>query len=171
VSFEPTDALDDVADEIWLNSRDQYPLLAIRDSATLRALYPLEESKYRRIVVRRAGRYVGWAVLVEKQMEGNKYFGNMKVGVVADCLAGPFNAGFVMQAAADYMSELGADVTVGNFQHPAWVEGSRRAGFFVGPSNHGFTMSPALLELLSAVPDGPALVHLSRGDSDGLANL
>ncbi len=171
VTFVPTDTLDDIADEIWLNSRDQYPLLAVRDSAMLRALYPLGQHKYRRMVVRRAGRYVGWAVLVEKQMEGNQYFGDMKVGVVADCLATPSNAAFVMQAAAEYLSELRVDVTVANFQHPAWVEGSRRAGFFVGPSNHGFTMSPSLLELLKPIPGGSTLVHLSRGDSDGLANL
>jgi hypothetical protein len=105
-------------------------------------------------------------------MDRNKYFGDMTVGVIADCLALPSDARFVMQAAANHARELGVDVTLANFQHPAWVAASHRAGFFSGPSNHGLTLSPALLRRLnSGATEGLAGVHLTRGDSDGLVNL
>jgi hypothetical protein len=166
------DSLDTVADEIWDLSKNDYRCLGVRDSAMLSLLYPSDEPKYTRIRVYRRDRNIGWAVLVEKQMQGNKYFGDMRVGVVADCLARPGDAGLVVHEAARHLAEHGADITVANFQHPAWIDGCRRAGFFAGPSRHVLALSRTLVDDLSPVEINLAeTVHISRGDSDGLANL
>ena len=76
----------------------------------------------------------------------------------------------LLRVAVDYLSARGADIIVGNFSHAAWVEASRRSGFFSGPSNYFFFVSPGggpLLEAGCPLPE----IHLTRGDCDGITHL
>jgi hypothetical protein len=171
VGFEQVSSLDGIADEIWERSRGDYSCLAFRDADMLQLLFSSGDRRFQRIDVSRGNQRIGWAVVLQKTMAGNKYFGDMNIGVIADCLARPADAPAIIQAAADYMAESGVDMTLANFQHPAWIEGCRKAGFLRGPSNHAFTMSQKLSGLLPSPGQLQESLHLTRSDSDGLVNL
>jgi len=171
IETDIVDSLDNVADEVWEDAHQDYSLVGVRDAEVLRLLYPANAPKFSRIAVRSRAGTIGWAVTMSSQMRENKYFGNMTVGVIADALARPRDAGAVVETAARHLAHSGVDVIVANFQHSAWIDACRASGFFRGPSNHCLALSPTLAGDLS--PDAPltASVHISRGDSDGLTNL
>ena len=171
VRFEQVSSLDGIADEVWERSCGYYSFLAVRNASMLRLLFPSGDRRYQRIDVFRGGERIGWGIVLQKTMAANKYFGDMKIGVIADCLARPSDAPAIIQSAADYLAGTGVDMTLANFQHPAWMEGCRKAGFLRGPSNHAFTMSPKLSGLLPDPGQLQKSLHLTRSDSDGLVNL
>lgn len=171
VRFQQVATLDEIADDTWDLSRHEYSCLAVRDSQMMRLLFHGRDRAIR-IEVWRGEQRAGWAVMLATQMRDNRYFGNMRLGVIADCLARPADAAAVIQAARDYLIATDVDLLVANFQHPAWISACRRAGFFPAPSNHGLALSPGLVQLLQPF-DGElrTQVHLTRNDGDGMANL
>jgi hypothetical protein len=172
VRFREAATLDPIADTAWEDSRDRYALLAVRDSRMMSLRFQAHDKGIRRIAIYRGERAAGWAAVVRVGMRGNRYFGNMNVGVIADCLAAPADAAAVIQAAGDCLARADVDIVVANFQHPAWIAGCRRSGFFPAPSNHGLALSPALVELLQPFDENlRTQVHLTRSDGDGMANL
>ncbi len=114
---------------------------------------------------------VGWAALLNTQMSGHKYFGDMRVATIVDCLAlAGFETG-VLRESTKYLLEQKTDLIVCNQMSTDWKLPFRSAGYFSGPSNFGLAQSPALLKL-SQPPDAPALpIHAMRGDGDGPYNL
>ena len=117
------------------------------------------------------GQSVGWAVLLDTQMVDNKYFGNLRVGSIVDCLASPENASGVIRAATKVLEDRGVDLIVSNQSHAAWCAGLRDAGFLLGPSNFPFAASKELTKLIHPVPTSMAQCHFTRGDGDGPIHL
>lgn len=159
------------ADEIWEQCRDRYSMLAVRDASSLNVLYPVEETRFIRLKIIEGNNTIGWALLLDTVMSENKYFGNMRVGSIIDCLAAPEKAGHVTAAAARFLDHRGVDMLLSNQSHPAWRRGLKQAGFIQGPSNFFFVTSPQLTTMLNAVDPGGSRVHLNRGDGDGPIHL
>lgn len=149
------------AEPVWTGSFAEYDAIASRDPVTLDAFY--RDAAVIRLKVGTAG----WAVVLDTQMRGDKYFGDMRLGSIADCLAGPLDAAEVMGAAVRFLEQRGVDLIVSNQLHPAWVAALRGCGFREGPSNFVFAVSKGLAEL---IPPG-AEVHVNRGDGDGPIHL
>ena len=149
------------ADHVWTGCRADYGAIAERDAATLDAFHGGAS------VIRLKIGEIGWALVLDTQMRGDKYFGDMRLGSIADCLARPSDAGAVMAAATRFLEQKGVDLVVSNQLHPAWVDGLKRCGFREGPSNFIFAASKGLSEL---IPQG-ADVHINRGDGDGPIHL
>jgi len=152
----------DWAEEIWGQTRGQFCLVAERTVPVLQELYP--PAGHRRIV-RLPG---AWAVTWLSEMRGNSHFGDLRVGTVVDCLAGPGEAAAMARAAAKALEEQGADLIVTNQTAGFLLDGFRAAGFRDGPSNYGLSVSPALEKAMGATA-GPW--HMTRGDGDGRVNL
>ncbi len=158
-------------DEVWESSRGHYAMVGARDVATLAALYPEDDPRFLRIVVRQAGRPIGWAVLLDTQMADHRYFGDLRVGTIADCLAAPDAAPAVMLHSTAALIARGVDLIVSNQRAGCWRDALRGAGFFEGPSTFLFGPSKRLagrLQPLAATLPG---IHLNRGDGDGPINL
>ena len=102
----------------------------VRDTSTLDTLYPLGSGRTLAWVVKEAGRPVGWAAGLNTQMRDHKYFGNLRVGTVLDCVAAPEAAGSVAWLSARMLARAGADVVLTNQQHLLWRNAFRHAGFF-----------------------------------------
>jgi hypothetical protein len=158
------------ADDLWQRCSGSYALIAKRDSATLNILYPGGKS-FVCLRVAGADRIAGWAVVLDTQMRNNKYFGNLRVGSIADCLAAPEDAPAVVGAAARALQTRGADLVIANHSHPAWRQAFRSAGFLEGPSNFIFAAAPALAEKLQPFDSKQLDAYLNRGDGDGPVNL
>jgi len=152
------------ADEVWQRSREAYPLIGVRDAATLERLYPPADPRFLR--VRAAG---GWALLLDTQMSDHKQFGDMRVGTIVDCLAPPRDAAAVTRAATSLLESRGVDLIVSNQMHAAWSQGLLASGFRKGPSNFLLGLSPEFAKLVATVPETE--FHFNRGDGDGPIHL
>ena len=85
--------------------RQLFSLIALRDSGTLNRLYPPANGRFLASAASRAGKLVGWAVVLDSQMSGHKQFGNMRVGSIVDCLAEPEDAAAVSITAVVFSPE------------------------------------------------------------------
>jgi hypothetical protein len=157
------DDLSSWADELWKTARSKYGMCAVRDGATLQGLYPSSDARFVRLECRPAG----WALVLDTPMQANKYFGNLRVGTIADCMAKPEHAASVIGAARRYLTGRGVDLIISNQSHTAWTGALRADGFLEGPSNYLFGASKPLSELAGPLSES----HINRGDGDGPVNL
>jgi len=156
--------------DLWKQCRERYKLIADRGCAALNVLYPWSKN-FLCIKISRASGFIGWAVLLDTQMRDNKYFGNMRLGSIVDCLALPENALAVMQAATQFLEQRGVDLIISNQSHHAWGGALKSSGFLETRSNFIFGASKPLAELLSPFQNNQNQVFLNRGDGDGPVNL
>jgi hypothetical protein len=163
--------LHDVADPLFDAHRATFSFIADRRAAALVCLYPEDDARYVRLVVEEGREPVGWAVLLDTSMRDHKYFGDMRVGTLADCFAATGDTERVVAAADDCLARRGVDLVVSNQLHPSWCAALEAAGYEQGPSNFFFFFSPALAERLTTVADWHDRIHLNRGDGDGPINL
>jgi len=154
------------ADDLWSRRHAEYAMVGSRDAATLNVLYPSHSERFIKI---RVGE--GWAVLLDTQMRKHKYFGDMRVGTIADCFASPRDAHSVVSAATAVLEQRGVDLIVSNQSHSNWCAALRGTGFRAGPSNFLFAASKKLMALLGSLEDNFGRIHLTRGDGDGPIHL
>jgi hypothetical protein len=166
VTVERVPEFADWADPLWLQAREHYRMAAVRDSATLRRLYPATDHHFTRLRIRRDGVDAGWAVVGERRKDAK--YGSMKVGSILDGWASPENALAVAQAATRELEAQDADLIVSNQSHIAWSRALERCGFFTGPSNFIFAASKKYVELLSPLAENSRAIHVTRADGDGL---
>jgi hypothetical protein len=162
---------DEAADELFSTNATSYSLVGDRRASVLNILYPESDERCLRIVVERDDRAIGWALLLDTRMHDHKYFGDMRVGTLADCFAAPEDAPAVVAAADDALTARGVDLVVSNQLHPAWCGALVDAGFERGPSNFFFYSSEALRDALTEQPDWESRIHMNRGDGEGPGNL
>jgi hypothetical protein len=165
IHFEETDDFGPWADEIWTTAQPEYAMAAVRDAGALQQLYPAREQRSLHLRVNSCG----WAVLLDTPMQGDQYFGDLRVGTIVDCMASldvdaPER---VIHAARRYLEKRGVDLIVTNQSHAAWREALRAAGFLQGPSNFLFGASKALAALGAPAEE----MHINRGDGDGPVHL
>jgi hypothetical protein len=158
------------ADDLVEKCRERYAMLGQRDQENLNLLYP-RGSKFLCLRVARAGRMLGWAVLLDTQMREHRYFGNLRVGTIVDNLALPEDAPPVISVASQFLRDRGTDVVVSNQSHEAWCAALKSAGFLRGPSNFIFAASKPLSACLQPFAVNCTRIHLTRGDGDGPINL
>ena len=146
-------------------------MLAVRDSATLNALYPPSTAKFIRLRISCGETVIGWAVVLDTQMSGHKQFGNMRLGSVVDCLAAPEDACCVVRHSSDFLARRGVDLIVSNQASRAWGKAFRAAGYLSGPSNFILALSPMLDARVALLDASWHNIHMNRGDGDGPIHL
>jgi hypothetical protein len=157
------------ADSVWQECHQPYSLVALRDSETLNSLY--HEPRFLRLRISRHNRTVGWAVMLDTQMSRHKYFGNMRVGSIVDCLSLPEDAPCVIRCAMNFLECRHVDLIVTNQAHSAWCDALSLHGFVKGPSNFLLAVSQDLLKRLQPFEAVKRAIHMNRGDGDGPINL
>jgi hypothetical protein len=159
------------ADDVFSAGVGAYALVADRGQQALRRIFPTTETGFIRLAIRRGEEVVGWAVVLDAQMRDNKYFGNMRVGSIADCFAAPRDAESVVAAADAYLTRRGVDIVVSNQLHPVWCDALKAAGYEQGPSNFFFYFSQELADRLAAISRWQDSIHVNRGDGEGPGHL
>jgi hypothetical protein len=169
---EPVNAWGAWADDIWQSARESYALIADRSSATLATLYPDGHPHLRRLrVVNAAGQVAGWAVIIVARQRGSRYFGNLCLGTLVDCLARPGLEVPVVSAALREMEQAGADLAVTNLSAAEFVRACDRVGMLSGPSNFFLFLSPDLRKRLAQGIAAGRSPFFTRGDGDGPIHL
>ena len=156
----------DWTDTLWQDSRHEYGFTAVRDSATLLALYPATQSHFTRLRISRGGKAIGWAVIGEKRKDAK--YGALRVGSIVDCWAAPPDAFAVVYAATEALRRAGVDLIVSNQSHHAWCAALQAAGFLKAESNFIFAASKKLAGKLQPFEETKQLMHMTRSDGDGL---
>ena len=159
------------ADVLWEACKERYAMVAVRDRETLDVLYPATSRRFLCYKVTRGGTVLGWAVLLDTPMHNHKYYGNLRVGSIVDCLALPENASAVIRAATRLLEERGVDLVVSNQSHAAWSVALRNAGFMAGASNVLFAASKELTGLLHPLDVTVSRTHFNRGDGDASMDI
>jgi hypothetical protein len=151
---------------LWEQARQTCSFTAVRDAGALRILYPSAQTHLTRLVMKRNGKAIGWAVVGERRKD-TKY-GDMRVGSVVDCFALPGELFSVVRGATEIIERQGFDLILSNQSHQAWGEAFKAAGFLSGPSNFIFAASKKLAGLLAPFEEVRPRMHLTRADGDGL---
>jgi hypothetical protein len=159
------------ADDLWAGDKSAYALVAARDSAALRRLYPSTKEKFLKLKVTAGGKVLGWAVMLDTTMKEHKQFGAMRVGSIIDCFAQSGDEHAVIHAAADCLAQRGVDLVVSNHAHRTWNSAFDRAGFLRGPSNFLFAASPRLAVKMGPWETRHSHAHMTRGDGEGPSHL
>jgi hypothetical protein len=151
------------SDAIWGEAQPLHGALVRRDAAALDRLYRPGDRRLIRLTVSERNRLRGWvAITVEDKVDDPDY-GNLRVGVLADCLGLPEYAGAVVAAGVDRLVAEHIDLIQVRFSHAAWLAAARRIGFVPVPTTARLFASPALAGDLPALPS----LHLTYGDNDG----
>jgi hypothetical protein len=156
---------------VWTQGKNAYAMAAVRDQDFLNCWYPPEDQRLIRLKISRRGRELGWALVLDTQMSGDRYFGDMRVGSIADSFAAPDDADAVVACAAGFLEKRGVDLLVANQAHTVWQQAFRRSGFLDGPSNFIFAASPKLAGRMGPLEEGAGHAYLNRGDGDGPIHL
>jgi hypothetical protein len=160
------------ADELWQQCRDAYSAIAVRDAVTMNLLAPRSGwPQVSRLRIERLGGVVGWALVMDTQMQGDARFGDLRLGSIVDCLARPADAGEVVAAATRDLERRGVDLVVSNQSHPAWVRGFAQSGYVLLRDRRLFAASPALQRLLEPFHETSRGLHLTNFDGHGPAGL
>ena len=159
------------ADAIWSEAKREYLFSAIRDAENQNVLYGEENPKNIILQVTVSGSTVGWAVVRSTPMTGDKYFGDMRLGSIIDCLALPGHEATVTLLACRHLRDLGSDMVVSNQSHRLWTDAFARCGFFTAKSNYIFACSPQLAEALGPIETARPRIHITRADGDGPIHL
>ena len=134
---ERVQAFSSWADDLWNDCKDRYAMIAVRDRESLSLLYPAGNERFLIYKISRGNEMIGWAVLLDTQMENNKHFGNMRVGTILDCLAQPEDAWAVVRAVTRILEERKVDLMVSNQSQALWCSAFRKVGFVVLPAKTG----------------------------------
>jgi hypothetical protein len=159
------------ANEVWTQCRNNCSFAAAREQSVLEALYPSKDPRLSILVVEHGGDPVGWAACFDTRFKDRKYFGDMRLGCVVDCMARPDAMTATAIAADAELASRGADLVWLNHSHAAWVRAFRSAGFLKGPSNYQLGTSKPLTQAILSAPGGEDAIHVTRGDGDGRANF
>lgn len=151
---------------LWEQARQTCSFTAVRDAEALRTLYPSAQKHLTRLVMKRNGSAIGWAVVGERRKDAK--YGNMRVGSVVDCFALPGELFAVVRNATETLERQGFDLILSNQSHQAWGEAFKAAGYLPGPSNFLFAASKKLAELFAPLEEARPRMHLTRADGDGL---
>ncbi len=158
------------ADEIWAQYRGQCSFAVVRDRATLQQLYPFSEKRLGVALLSRDSTPIGWGAWLDTRMKAHRFFGNLHVATILDCVAAPEHAEAVARAVSRHIEESGPDLLVTNQAHFLWTRAFRRAGFLSAASNYLLATSRQLsAQVLKS--GGEMQVHVTRGDGDGRIHL
>jgi hypothetical protein len=160
------------ADELWQRCAPLYTCLAVRDREMMNTLVPERHwPSSTRLRVKRDGRDIGWALVLYQQMNGDERWGNMRVGLIADCFGSPEDAGDVIHAACKYLKAQRVDMLYSNQSHPRWVQAFADNGCVVLRDRRLFVASPALSEALQPFEETKHGLHLTNLDGHGPAEF
>jgi len=158
------------ADGFWEGARAQFSFAIARDRRTLEDLYPASETRLIRVLVRRGARAVAWAAALDTQMRGDRYFGDLRVATILDCMGDPKSLTGAVGCVSAALREAGADLIISNQSHRLWQNAFRRNGFLAGPVNYCLGISKPIADDVQA-HGGLGAIYFTRGDGDGRMHL
>lgn len=167
---EEWDHFGDWADRLWHRVQGQYAAVVRRDAATMNRLYRPQDRRFRRFLIRKGDREIGWFLATTRLLptsELNLGFGSLRVGVLVDTFAEPEDARDLMRHAVATMIADDVDLVFGHWSHHAWQRACKDVGFLRQCRNYPLFVSPAGRDLLFTEGCPLEAVHFTESDNDG----
>ena len=158
-------------DEWWSTYSEEIGFGLVRNSRQMNAMFPTTIDAFERLVFRRSGRIVGFAVLlIPKPEDSVRAMGANIVTLVEFCA---LNAHLKDAAAAmaQRFWRQRLDAVIVNHSHGKAVEALKHAGFVLRSTNMYLAVSPALQARLDAAGVGLSDMLITRADGDGPIGL
>lgn len=160
------------ADQLWEAAKGRYDAIAVRDADTMNLMVPrqhttLEWPEPIRLRVVKGERTLGWAVVLHREQSGDPRFGDMHIGMVADYLALPEDAGEVVHAAYHHLRKVGVDMVIANQSHAGWISAFVDNGFVAVEDRRIFCASPEFQKALEPWEQTKRGLFLSNYDGHG----
>jgi hypothetical protein len=160
------------ADEVWERSKARYDAIAVRDADSMNTLVPQEHTTDEwpaptRLRVAKDGRVIGFAVTVQRRTRCDPRFGDLRVGMIADCFGLPEDAGEIVHATFDHLRDAGVDLVVANQAHPGWIAAFADSGFVLLPGRRLFCAAPELERILAPFEQTRRGLFVSNLDGHG----
>jgi hypothetical protein len=168
---EVMERFDGKEDELWESCANTYRMIGLRTHNILNILYPEQVKEFRRLRVRRHGKLLGWAVVIVQPFQGDKFYGDLRVGIITDCLAPRENARIVTAHALHLLESEGADIVISHQSHDSWGAALRSLGFVPYKSRHFLALAPGLASHMTPLEAAVRSSHFTKGDGDGPTNL
>jgi hypothetical protein len=158
------------ADDVWRQALPHYRAVTRRDAATLNRLYRPGDRRFRRFLVKHAGKPVGWfltttRILLTRQLDMG--LGQLRPGGLIDAFAAPEFAQSLAHLAVKQLQAEDADIIFGHWSHRAWQRAVRAVGFLRAPARLPFFVSPAGRKLLFHADLPLEAAYFTIGDCDG----
>ena len=167
-SYEHVSVFDNSIDHIWENNKSLYDMISVKTSKQLNDLYsPIFLETLHRLIIKENNKIVGWAVVMNSDLNDHRYFGDMRLGTIVDCLATSGKEKQIIIQASKYLLDSDVDLIVTNQSYSKWIDSCKNVGFFEGFSNFLLALSPKLRQLKKDNLN----IHILRGDGDGPINL
>ncbi len=161
--------LQEVADELWRKYSHEYQFSLLRDSRHCAAAFPADRSELRRLVVRRNGEPVGWAVVMTRGLSRiTKFLGELKVGLIVDCFGSIADSPAIVNAATAALKAEKVDVILTNQSHAGWVGAFRSKGYLTYQSQYPLMVSKAVSKQVGDLESVLPHSHWTRADGDGV---
>ncbi len=170
VKYDIIDEFTGFADELWETNKGYFSMVANRDKSILNVLYPKESKRFHRLLVSKDGIYIGWIVVICTKMNGDKYFGNLKVGTIVDSFSNPKYYEILVNQAVKYLKILNADLIIANNSNHKLGKAFYKTGFLKGPSNYILALSKGFKDFFDEKIDFKNS-FIMRSDGDGPINL
>jgi len=163
-------------DDLWERAKGRYDAVALRNAQMMNELLPVEQlhgdwPQPSRLRITRDGKDIGFAAVIDKQLQGDSRFGDMRIGMIVDSFGLPEDAGEIVFAAFEFLRKEGVDMVMANQSHPGWVAGFEDAGFFKIDDRRIFCASPAFQEALEPFDQSRRGLFLSNLDGHGPMGL
>ena len=156
-------------DLVWENSKQYNSFTAVRNCEYLKTLY--SDKRFIKLQFSENNKIVGWSVSLCTKLNDHKYFGNMMLGSIVDCLSLKGYERNIVRQTSKILEDKSADLVVSNQSHIFWKNAFKINSFIAGPSNYIFALSKVLSDKLIGDKKLKDYKHLTRGDGDGPINL
>jgi len=156
-------------DSVWENSKQFNMFAALRNYEYLKTLY--SDKRFIKLLFIKNNKIAGWSVSLSTKLDNHKYFGDMKLGSIVDCLSLKGYETSIIYQTSKMLKDKGADLIVSNQSHIFWKNAFKMNSFINGPSNYIFASSKVLSDQLMGNEKLKDYMHLTRGDGDGPINL
>jgi hypothetical protein len=158
-------------DEWWSTYSKEVGFGLVRDSRQLNAMFPTTIDAFERLVFRRSGRIVGFAVLlIPKSEDAMRTLGANVMTLVEFCALGSClgNSAAVL---AEYIRQKRLDSVIVNHSQSKTVDALKAVGFLVRSTNMYLAVSPQLQSCLNDAGVSLSGMLITRADGDGPIGL
>ena len=169
ISCEEVNFFDNDVNDVWKNTKKNNSFIALRNNEYINSLY--NNKKFVKLKFTENKKIVGWSISLCNKVTDHKFFGNMCLGSVVDCLSLKDKESDIINKTFKILEKKGADLVVSNQSHRLWKKAFWKNGFIRGPSNFIFASSPVLSKKLDFNNKLSNDAHITRGDGDGPINL
>jgi len=169
ITVDEVEIFNKEVDDVWENAKKNVYFSAIRNEEYLKTLYP--DKHFIKLKFSSGNKIVGWSISLCNKLQKHKYFGDMKLGSMVDCLSIEGYESSIINKTSNILKKKGADLIVSNQSHLYWQNAFKRNSFISGPSNFIFASSENLSKKLKNIKGREKYIHVTRGDGDGPINL